>query len=166
MRKIYPYKKCTCSLNWIFVNILTEILLNQSSWLTRVLWLKWILLNQSSWVTRVLWLKCQVVYWIEFLKNRILLYIFLNFFPADFPKPVITSQPMSQKALKGENLTLNCSAVSSGFFDTKFQWKKDSMVRSLPNSLSKCSFYISVKEFTSIINRKKKTSKKKQWNSC
>ncbi|CAI9729892.1 leucine-rich repeats and immunoglobulin-like domains protein 3 isoform X2 [Octopus vulgaris] len=50
----------------------------------------------------------------------------------DFPKPVITSQPMSQKALKGENLTLNCSAVSSGFYDTKFQWKKDSMILTDP----------------------------------
>ncbi|GAB1609680.1 leucine-rich repeats and immunoglobulin-like domains protein 3 isoform X2 [Argonauta hians] len=50
----------------------------------------------------------------------------------DFPKPVITSQPMSQKALKGENLTLNCSAVSSGFYDTKFQWKKDNMILTDP----------------------------------
>ena len=50
------------------------------------------------------------------------------FFTEDFPKPIIISEPKSQIALKGDNLTLECTAASSSNSPMSFQWKKDNMV--------------------------------------
>ena len=48
-----------------------------------------------------------------------------------FPKPVIAIHPKTQVILlKGENVTLNCSAASTESQGSKasFQWKKDNVV--------------------------------------
>ncbi|XP_021350944.1 leucine-rich repeats and immunoglobulin-like domains protein 2 [Mizuhopecten yessoensis] len=46
----------------------------------------------------------------------------------DFLQPVITVSPVSQIALKGQNITLNCSANSTMQSHTQFSWKKNNML--------------------------------------
>lgn len=46
----------------------------------------------------------------------------------DFPKPVITLQPMSQIALKDGTLNLTCQAVTSSDSTLNISWKKDHAV--------------------------------------
>lgn len=63
--------------------------------------------------------KKQVVYGIETF-----------FLDGQFLKPEIVLHPKSQDRLKGENITLNCSAASteSQGKPTEFKWKKDGTV--------------------------------------
>jgi len=46
----------------------------------------------------------------------------------DFPKPVITRQPISQIALKDGSLNLTCQAVTSSDSPLTISWKKDHTV--------------------------------------
>lgn len=43
-------------------------------------------------------------------------------------KPVISINPTDRKALKGENVTLTCEAVSTKESDTQFSWKKNNVL--------------------------------------
>ena len=65
---------------------------------------------------------------ISFIKVEILFYLT----EGHFPKPVIAVHPKTQVILlKGENVTLNCSAASTETQGStaSFQWKKDNVVR-------------------------------------
>lgn len=56
--------------------------------------------------------------------------VYYFFTDGQFLKPEIVLNPKSQDVLKGENITLNCSAASteSQGKPTKFKWKKDESV--------------------------------------
>lgn len=56
--------------------------------------------------------------------------VYFIFSDGQFLKPEIVLNPKSQDVLKGENITLNCSAASteSQGKPTEFKWKKDESV--------------------------------------
>lgn len=56
--------------------------------------------------------------------------LYISFADGQFLKPEIFLNPKSQVVLKGENITLNCSAASteSQGSPTHFQWRKDDFV--------------------------------------
>lgn len=51
------------------------------------------------------------------------------------PKPIILTNPESQDAFKGENISLKCETAITGDSEPTIQWKKDNMV-------SKQSFFL------------------------
>lgn len=44
---------------------------------------------------------------------------------SESPKPRILEEPVSQLAVKGTNVTLNCTAITSASSDMIFKWKRD-----------------------------------------
>ncbi|KAK7493921.1 hypothetical protein BaRGS_00014803 [Batillaria attramentaria] len=46
----------------------------------------------------------------------------------EIPKPIILSNPVSQDAFKGANVSLNCTAAITGDAQPTIQWKKDNVV--------------------------------------
>ncbi|KAK3605813.1 hypothetical protein CHS0354_002430 [Potamilus streckersoni] len=68
----------------------------------------------------------------ESLKGKSIFTVDSNDFKCEghYPKPVIIKNPQTQMILKGENVTLNCSAASteSQGTPTQFHWKKDNML--------------------------------------
>lgn len=54
--------------------------------------------------------------------------IFMNLTDGDFLKPYILSHPKTRVALKNDNITLTCQAVSTEDSGTVFIWKRDNVV--------------------------------------
>lgn len=54
--------------------------------------------------------------------------IFMNLADGDFLKPYILSHPKTRVALKNDNITLTCQAVSTEDSGTVFIWKRDNVV--------------------------------------
>ena len=51
------------------------------------------------------------------------------FFTDDHPQPFIVRQPETVVALRGDNVSLVCTAASSSDSPVRFAWKKDNKVR-------------------------------------
>lgn len=52
----------------------------------------------------------------------------MNLTDGDFLKPYILSHPKTRVALKNDNITLTCQAVSTEDSGTVFIWKRDNVV--------------------------------------
>ena len=63
---------------------------------------------------------------LNFIVNDFYILLFLT--DGDFLKPYITSHPKTRVALKNDNITLTCQAVSTEDSGTVFIWKKDNVV--------------------------------------
>ncbi|GLG98860.1 Toll-like receptor 7 [Gryllus bimaculatus] len=103
---------------------LTELLLNTTSLLCDCN-LKWfpVWLQESSYES--ITTSCSYPDW---LKGMSILQVPIsNFTCVEFPKPNIMVHPLTQTALRGNNVTLHCKASSSAEVPMTFQWRKDNV---------------------------------------
>ncbi|XP_072402807.1 leucine-rich repeats and immunoglobulin-like domains protein 2 [Diabrotica undecimpunctata] len=118
--------------------MLKELVINTTSLLCdcNLKWfLDWLLLKQL----KVQALYCSYPAW---LRGQSLLEVTSNFTCNELPKPRLIEEPdVAIMALKGENITLNCKAMSSSSDPMKFTWRKDNAELMNPNNEVKSRIY-------------------------
>ncbi|KAJ8971940.1 hypothetical protein NQ317_013837 [Molorchus minor] len=116
------------------VPILKELVINTTSLICdcNLLWfLDWINLKQFK-------LQVTICAYPDWLRGQSLIEVTGNLTCDELPKPRLIEEPDPEiMALKGENITLNCKAMSSSLDAMTFLWKKDNIELANSNVLVK-----------------------------
>ncbi|KAJ8953281.1 hypothetical protein NQ318_015863 [Aromia moschata] len=116
------------------VPLLKELIINTTSLICdcNLRWfLDWLNLKQFK-------LQATVCAYPDWLRGQSLVEVTSNLTCDELPKPRLIEEPDPEiMALKGENITLNCRAMSSSLGAMTFLWKKDNIEIANPNVLVK-----------------------------